>query len=91
MATITFSVSNGGNTVNLSKSLTFPDGDLTRLAAWARATYKNDDGSQPTNQVAWDRVSLALAKGLLANVKRFEDNQAAATAIGDVPPVGDPT
>lgn len=91
MATITFTVTNSGGTINLTHSYDFADNDLTRLATWAKNLYPNSDGTLPSNQVAWDRLTLATAKTFLKNIKRYEQDVAAASAIAGVTAVSEPT
>jgi hypothetical protein len=98
MATITFSIVAGA--LNLTKSFTFPNADATRLADWAKAAYPTRvvdpvtgavTETVPTNAQAWDRLSKALAQGLLANVLNHERALASKTASDGVIAPAEPT
>ena len=81
---LTFSAAPGG----LTKTQTLTDAEVSRVVAWAKATYGN--GQPMTNAEAFDAVATGLFRGIRDNVLNYERELAKKPAGDAVLPIGVP-
>ena len=90
MASITFTFVDGAQTLPVQYDLA--QADFDRIVKWMRASYLNEDGTQPSRAQAAKRASRATVQGWIDGSLRDEKIAAAEEAAGNVPdiPVTEP-